>query len=387
MNILFCQYKNICEQGIIRGLTQLGHNLLYLNRPLGHPDTDSAYAKVMSDFLLENSVHMVFSVNYAPILSQVCQIHRIPYVSWIVTCPLVQLYSDTLSNSVNYVFLFDYTQYEEFSPKNPGHIFYHPLGCDLELWDSIHVTPEDRQKYACDVSFIGSLYTEKCDYNRMKQDFSEHLRGYFEGILTAQTKIYGYNFLMDVLSDEIMEEYRTAANIQYLPNYKMDDRVILGNLILNEKCTEMERIQLLNAIARQFSIDLYTQSDISKLKGVNCRGGASSDSDMPKIFKCSKINLNLTAKGIQSGAALRLFDILGCNAFLLCNYQAELPTLFEDGKDLVLFESEKDLLEKISFYLQHEEERRAIAEHGYQTIREHYSYKKRLECMLDALPI
>ena len=94
---------------------------------------------------------------------------------------------------------------------------------------------------------------------------------------------------------------------------------------------------------------------------------------MPKVFKCSKINLNLTAKGIQSGASLRIFDVLGCGGFLLSNYQSELP----------LFDSEADLLDKISYYLHHEDERREIAANGYQRIRQEYSYQARLALMLD----
>ncbi len=386
MNILFCQYDSICENGIIRGFKQLGHHLFFLERPLEHPDTDSAYIKLVSNYLFAQKINFVFSVNFIPLLSQVCQIHQIPYVCWIVDSPIIQLYSDTLSNPVNYVFLFDYTQYEEFHSKNPGHIFYLPLGCDLELWNQINITPEDHKKYDCDISFVGSLYTEKCDYNRISDNFSPHLKGYFEGIMTAQRNIYGYNFLKDVLTDEIMKEYISVANVQYLNNYTVEPRTILGNLILNAKCTEMERIHLLNSIAQQFSLDLYTQSDTSSLKGVNCRGIASSTDGMPKVFKCSKINLNLTAKGIQTGASLRIFDILGCKAFLISNYQMELPELFEAGKDLVLFESEKDLLEKISYYLSHDEERQEIANHGYQKIQDYYSYKNRLECMLDMLP-
>lgn len=386
MKILLCQYDSICEKGIIRGFQRLGHQLFFLERPLEHPDMDSAYAKLISDFLLQQRVDLVFSVNFIPIVSQICQIHRMPYVCWVVDNPIVQLYSDTLKNPVNYIFLFDYLQYEEFYDKNPRQIFYLPLGCDLPLWDSIRVTADDRKKYSCDISFVGSLYTEKCHYNKIEHNLSDYLRGFFEGVLTAQRNVYGYNFLQDVLSDEIMEEYRSAANVNYLENYKIDERTILGNLVLNAKCTEMERIYLLNAIAGQFPIDLYTQSDVSKLKGVNCHGIVSSDEGMPKVFKCSKINLNLTTKGIQSGASLRIFDVLGCKGFLISNYQAELPELFEVGKDLVLFESEKDLLEKIPYYLKNEDKRLEIAEHGYQTIKEYYSYEKRLECLLDTLP-
>lgn len=64
----------------------------------------------------------------------------------------------------------------------------------------------------------------------------------------------------------------------------------------------------------------------------------------------------------------------------------ELPELFEAGKDLILFENEKDLLEKIEFYLKNDEKRQEIADHGYKKIQGYYSYTNRLKCMLNMLP-
>ena len=180
-----------------------------------------------------------------------------------------------------------------------------------------------------------------------------------------------------------METLDQLIDVSPSPGYDLDKRTLLGNLLLNPMCTEMERIHLLNSIGEHFSLDLYTQSDTSPLKNIRLRGIASSLDGMPKVFKCSKINLNLTAKGIQSGASLRIFDVLGCGGFLLSNYQSELPQLFEVGSELDLFDSEADLLDKISYYLHHEDERREIAANGYQRIRQEYSYQARLALMLD----
>lgn len=297
--------------------------------------------------------------------------------------PVIQLYSHTLQYDSNYVFLFDYTLYTEFCRKNPGHIFYLPLGCDLPHYDSIIPTPQDHANYDCDVSFVGSLYTEKSPYHAIRTQLPSYIQGYFDGILHAQQLVYGYNFLCDIIPPDLMDTLDQLIDVSPSPGYDLDKRTLLGNLLLNPMCTEMERIHLLNSIGEHFSLDLYTQSDTSPLKNIRLRGIASSLGGMPKVFKCSKINLNLTAKGIQSGASLRIFDVLGCGGFLLSNYQSELPQLFEVGRELVLFDSEADLLDKISYYLHHEDERREIATNGYQRIRQEYSYQARLALMLD----
>lgn len=381
MNILFCHHGSICEPGIIRALENMGHTLTIFKEDVGNPEINDAYMDCISGQLGKEQYDMVFSVNFIPIVSRVCEKYQIPYFCWIVDSPVIQLYSATLRNQCNYVFIFDYTLYAEFAERNPQHIFYLPLGCDLELYDRIQVTAEEQKLYGSDVSFVGSLYSEKCMYNTLKERLPNYLQGYFDGILNAQRTIYGYNFLREIMSDDVVKALEQCVSINQCIGYEMDTRTLFGNLVLNPKCTEMERIHLLNVIAEKFSVTLYTNSDTSKLPKVNCKGVVSSLDGMPKVFKCSKINLNLTAKGIQSGASLRIYDVLGCGGFLLSNYQAELPEQFEIGKEIVLFESEKDLLEKITYYLEHEEERRWIAKNGYEKVKEQYTYQKRLEEM------
>lgn len=383
MNILFCQHNSICEPGIIRALKALGHTLFFPTHSFSHPDADEVYERLLSTQLHQESCDVVFSVNFIPVISEICEKQQVPYFCWIVDSPVIQLYSHTLLYNCNYVFIFDYILYNEFCQKNPGHIFYIPLGCDLELYDSIIPTAEDHAKYDCDVSFVGSLYNEKSPYHSIKSQLPAYIQGYFDGILNAQRIVYGYNFLCDIIPPNLMCTLEQVISISPSPGYTLDKRTLLGNLILNPMCTEMERIHLLNAIGEQFSLDLYTQSDTSPLKNISLKGIASSLDGMPKVFKCSKINLNLTAKGIQSGASLRIFDVLGCGGFLLSNYQAELPELFDVGKEIVLFESEKDLLEKISYYLEHDEEREAIAHNGYEKVKQEFSYRARLKLMLD----
>ncbi len=58
-------------------------------------------------------------------------------------------------------------------------------------------------------------------------------------------------------------------------------------------------------------------------------------------------------------------------------------TPFTPGKDCVLYKDIDDLIEKISYYLEHEDERKKIAEHAYNTIKEgKYRYIDRIEELL-----
>lgn len=63
---------------------------------------------------------------------------------------------------------------------------------------------------------------------------------------------------------------------------------------------------------------------------------------------------------------------------MLTNFQAELLSFFENGRDIVWFDSIDDMLRKADYYLEHEEERLEIARLGHEKALREHSYEKRL---------
>ena len=129
-------------------------------------------------------------------------------------------------------------------------------------------------------------------------------------------------------------------------------------------------------------MDLFTGSDTAPLNGVNTHGTVKTLTQMPWIFRNSKINLNMTIKPIRTGLPLRIFDILGCGGFCMTNYQEELEDLFQIGTDLEVYGSPEELEEKCAYYLTHEEERQRIAVNGYRKAAESHTYRIRMAEML-----
>ena len=124
---------------------------------------------------------------------------------------------------------------------------------------------------------------------------------------------------------------------------------------------------------------MYTDSNSTELIRVNNIGSVDYHQDMPKVFHQSKINLNFTIRNIRSGIPLRVWDVLGAGGFLLTNFQAEIPQYFENGKDLVYFESIADMSRKADYYIIHEDERMQIAQNGYEKVKKYHSYESRLK--------
>ncbi|MEH2944166.1 DUF3880 domain-containing protein [Lachnospiraceae bacterium KK002] len=384
MNILFYRYNSICEPDILAVLTRLGHKVTEITEEMKNKKLGArGQMNLVSGALKKQEYQMVFSVSFFPVISEVCNIFHIPYVSWVVDCPAMELYSHSVSNSWNRIFLFDYALYEEFHTKNPRKIFYLPLGADYVRLDSLleHITRQDREKYAAEVSFVGSLYTEKCPYNYLKED--SYLKGYLDGVIEAQVKVYGYNFLEECITEEILQAFKEKVPFYQFPERaEHNERAAMAHLYLGSKVTEQERLRLLKRVSEEFELDLYTSSDFSVLPRASYRGIASAATAMPKVFHLSKINLNFTSKPIRTGLPLRFWDILGAGGFLLTNYQSEIPEYFEIGKDLEIYASEKELTDKIRYYLEHEEERLEIARNGYEKAKERYSLEVRVRQML-----
>ena len=403
MEILFYRYNSICEPDIIQTFTDFGITVHTEEMEMTDKKvTPKRCAEKITEWILSHQFTFVFSINFFPAISYTCNHFKVPYVCWSVDSPVPELFSNALKNEWNRIFLFDKAQYEFFRSVNPEHIFHLPLAANVKRWESVvlNMTEDDFAKYDADVSFVGSLYTEKCKYDallrtqsgshisvRKTPAISQYTRGFVDGLMEAQLRVYGHNFIADNLNDRVVNEIADADPDFYegSDTYTDTRRYLVAHQYIGMKLAALERERTLNHLARNFHVTLYTGSDTSSLKGVDCRGGVKTLTEMPKVFHASKINLNMTMRPIETGLSLRVWDILGCGGFLMTNYQAEIPDFFEIGKDMETYTSMEELEQKVQYYLTHEDERIEIAIRGYEKASMYHTYEKRLAEMLRIL--
>lgn len=386
MNLLIYRYGSICEPDIIDGFQELGFHVTEMTEEITNKTlSPSDCARMIGQFLLNHPQDFVFSINFFPVLSDVCNIFKIPYLCWSVDSPVLELFTHSIQNPYNRIFLFDRSQYEEIAPLNPEHVFYFPLAVNIKQKQNAicHASASQRAHFASDISFVGSLYTEKCAYDKLT-DPPEYLAGYLEGLIEAQLRVYGYYFIDEVLSETAIADFKT-----HLPGFYtqaedtfLTDRITVSQLYIGNKITAIERMRTMKILSDRFHMDIYTGSDTSMLPHIHNRGFAKTMTEMPVIFHESKINLNTTSKAIRSGLPLRIFDIMGCGGFVMTNYQAELPDLFEIGTDLIAYSSLDELTDLTDYFLTHEKERAEIAHNGFEHVKREYNYPVRLEKLL-----
>lgn len=386
MKVLIYRYGSICEPDIISGFKELGFEVNEMTEEISNKELlPRDCARIVSQFLLDHPQDFVFSINFFPIVSEVCNIFKIPYLCWTVDSPVLELFSKSIKNPCNRIFVFDRAQYNEIYNFNPQNIFYFPLAVNIkQKQESIKKAPiKQRNRFTAEISFVGSLYSEKCPYDKLK-NVPDYLNGYLDGIIESQLQIYGYYFVDELLSDSIVSDFKNHLPGFYAPpeDYILNDKMITSQLYIGNKITAVERERTMRLLSNNFDMDIYTGSDTSRLPNIHNKGFAKTLTEMPVIFHESKINLNTTSKAIRTGIPLRIFDIMGCEGFVMTNYQSELPELFDIGNELVSYGSMDELIELTDYYLHHDSERKEIAHNGFEKVKNEYNYPLRLSKLL-----
>ena len=101
-----------------------------------------------------------------------------------------------------------------------------------------------------------------------------------------------------------------------------------------------------------------------------------------EILKRSRIGINFSMSVSGHQLKARVFEVMHSGAMLLEERNDQIAVYFTEGMDYVAFSSEEEMVEKIRYYLQHEEERLAIARSGYLKVRSRFTGKQFWEMLL-----
>lgn len=341
---------------------------------------DEFFEYKFSKYLSEDKYDFVFSVNFFPLIAKCCNRANIKYISWSYDNPLnVYNIEDTLGLETNYVFLFDMIQVQKYIRQGFKNVYHMLLSVNTKRLDKIIPTREEIKAYSCDFSFVGKLYESPLPmYLNLMDDFS---KGYIDGIKKVQSSLYGAYIVDNALNDSFINHVN-----DYIKTKNPDTEFSIPKEALSyaiaAQVTREERLLLLSLLSNHFEGKLYTKEDASMLPNLKFMGSCGYLYQMPKVFKLSKINLNMSLKIIQSGISLRLLDIMGAGGFVLSNYQIELAEYFENEKEVVMYESIEDAYDKATFYLTHDDIRTTIAQNGYKKAKEQFSYEIMIKNML-----
>ena len=74
----------------------------------------------------------------------------------------------------------------------------------------------------------------------------------------------------------------------------------------------------------------------------------------------------------------RVYESLACGSLLFTDQNKALDKNFIDGKHLIVYKNNEDLLNKIKYFKKNESESEEIAKKGYEFVKEEHTSEKRV---------
>nr|MCR5402805.1 DUF3880 domain-containing protein [Butyrivibrio sp.] len=202
MHIIYYDWNEFNGEDCRDVMKRLGHQVDVLKcgqeRYKASPDVESRFAKLVEDAeRAGNPYYLLFSFNYFPFLSDLCQEKDIPYVAWVFDSPHYPLYAININNPVNHVYVFDKKLQKELKESGARTIHYSPLAVNSDrlraLCRSLDDETDGRIVYEHDVSFVGSLYDNEFNFYDQIDTIPAELRSYFDELINSQVKLLGHD--------------------------------------------------------------------------------------------------------------------------------------------------------------------------------------------------
>lgn len=373
MKILLYRWKAYSDFFLENNLKKLGHDVtVWVNDGIIE-EKQEAIEELVSK--MQEGFEIAFSYNYFGGVAIACNRNKIPYVSWTQDSPLLSLYDRTSMLDTNYFFCFDSEQFRHMKNRKLSHVYYLPLGVDVQALMETADSASDMEmkKYSADISFVGSLYSDRNMLGDLMERFPQYVQGYLNAFLQTQLQIPAVRFSQADIDKQCMESLKGLLNFSDSKGYDLSFEELMDNL-LDRQVTVQERTEMLRICRNYPGFKLYTGSKMVPVEGIRNCGTVEYYTEMPKVFRHSKINLNVSLRSIRAGIPLRVLDVIASGGFVLTNAQPDLTFCFEEGKNIVTFQNMREMKEKIEYYLVHEGERKRIIKEGQQVLCQNYDF-------------
>lgn len=96
-------------------------------------------------------------------------------------------------------------------------------------------------------------------------------------------------------------------------------------------------------------------------------------------FGNSKIVFNIS---MLDDINMRTFEIMATGSLCMTNWIPTIEELFTDGKNIVLYRSLDEMIDKTKYYLAHDDERERIAQAGYEEVMARHTIQHRVDLIL-----
>ncbi len=383
MKILVPRWHCYHLDEVIHVLKKAGHAVLSWETSPRNYHYDPVFRRKFASTVAEREIACVFSLQYYPILSNLCESLHLPYISWCCNTSADQmLLTKSICNPCNIIFHGDSHWVAKLQRIGAKKVAYLPWAAGTPI--SFRTASSGTDKTASlaqtrinadsgteiDISLIDTADREAWDrYLVLMARIHRRAKGFLDGLMQAQQAIYGFPFLEYALNDAVLDAMEAVLPLPGPRDSIAPREGLYARQILYPAITRREVDAALELLSRT--------SEGTKIRRIGCA------EELPP----AKIYLLPAPRDIQNGIPAQAMEIMGSGGFLLTSFQSDYLRFFEPGKDYVYYESPEDMADKARYYLAHQEERQEIARHGQRTVMAGHTLAMRVQEMLSILDI
>ena len=168
---------------------------------------------------------------------------------------------------------------------------------------------------------------------------------------------------------ESHQNYFKTSKTFYFPNAYPSDLIspidgINKNIFLGFCGSLLNRSEILDKLENKFEL----KKDIWKL-----------GNEMVKTINGYKIHFNKT---LSNDINYRIFETMGCNTLMLTNSTENINTFFNDMENIVIYNNETELFEKLNILSSDNDLIKKISNSGHELVKNNHTYDNRVDVLL-----
>jgi spore maturation protein CgeB len=324
--------------------------------------------------LVEFKPDCILTINHAAfdsfgLLSKILEQFKMPFISWFVDSPLY-IFKNAEPQKSNYLYLFSWEKsyVKRLIDLGFSNVFYLPLASAHESSQNISITSEEKKIYNCDVAFVGNSNKEKTE-------------DWFDKEYSSPKIIEFTNEAVDfqIMNPETEMRYifKKLDTSNLLDKYD-DDTKLHFEAFCILKATEKLRDEVVKSLSGNFNFKIFGDERWKAGYKENYCGKIDYYKDLPKLYKCAKIIVNVTSFQMNTAVNQRVYDVFSAGGFMISDYRSDYDILF--GKDEIpVYKSINELHRLIKYYLGQETERNNIIQKISAIIKKNHSYSIRIK--------
>lgn len=163
MKILLYDMGSYTFQDLLYYLKKAGHTCKTVYYHFPDKFEDEFFCHRLMTYLREEHYDVVFSINFFPLVAQICHQQHIKYISWSYDSPLEDRLQEYFSYETNYIFLFDRTEALQYQAAGYDRVYHLPLAVNAKRLSSLSFSKKQIASHQAEVSFVGQLYDSPLD--------------------------------------------------------------------------------------------------------------------------------------------------------------------------------------------------------------------------------